>query len=469
MTLLTLVCLVITACSAPPSQEPPASQEPPVALNAEEQADGFQPLFDGRSLAGWRGFRNTELPDSWVVERGTLHFRPVGGRGDLVTVEQFGDFELRLEWKISEGGNSGIMFRVTEEQNRPWKTGPEMQVLDDAGHRDGQNPETSAGANYALHAPTSQAVRPVGEWNEVRLRVQGPRVEHWLNGRLIVDYRLWSPEWEARVRETRFAQHPDYGRSRTGHIALQDHGNEVWFRNLRIRPLEAYEPDPAEPAILVFSRTAGFRHGSIPAGTEAIRELGRLHGFRVDATEDPARFAPETLAGYDAVVFLNTTGDVLNQGQQAALEAYLESGRGFVGVHAATDCEYDWPWYGDLVGAYFASHPAVQEARIEIRDRSHPSTAHLPGEWRRTDEWYDFREPLDPGVSVLLSLDESSYDGGQMGEHPIAWYHEYGGGRAWYTGFGHTDDTFREPLVLEHLLGGIEWAAGFQEGEARGH
>jgi len=462
MTLLSLLCVAFAAC-IPHA----ASQEAASALSPEEQAAGFRPLFDGESLAGWRGFRDVQVPDSWIAEDGTLHFRRAGGRGDLMTVEQFGDFELRLEWKISEGGNSGIVFRVTDAQNQTWKTGPEMQVLDDAGHRDGRNPKTSAGANYALHAPTSQVVRPVGEWNEVRLRVQGPRVEHWLNGRLVVDYELWSPEWEALVRETKFADHPDYGRSPRGHLALQDHGNEVWFRNLRVRLLEPYEPEPAGPRVLVFSRTTSFRHGSIPAGTEAIRDLGRLNGFQVDATEDPARFTAEALSEYDAVVFLNSTGDVLDEDQQAVFEGYLAAGGGFIGVHAATDCEYEWPWYGDLVGAYFASHPAIQEARIEIRDRSHPSTRHLPEAWLRTDEWYDFREPLDPGVNVLLALDESSYEGGQMGEHPIAWYHEYGGGRAFYTGFGHTDETFQEPLFLEHLLGGIAWAAEFQEGEAR--
>src|SRR5690606_18918756 len=163
----------------------------------------------------------------------------------------------------------------------------------------------------------------------------------------------------------------------------------------------------------------------------------------------------------EAVVFLSTTGDVLNDEQQAAFEAYIQDGGGYAGIHAASDTEYDWPWYGDLVGAYFDSHPAIQEATVEVEDHAHPSTAHLPQEWVRTDEWYNFQDNPRGDVHVLAALDEETYDGGGMGaDHPIAWCHDYDGGRAWYTGGGHTSESFTDPEFVQHLLGGIQTAAG---------
>ena len=219
--------------------------------------------------------------------------------------------------------------------------------------------------------------------------------------------------------------------------------------------------------VLVFSRTAGFRHASIPVGVQAITRLGEEHGFTVDASEFPDVFTDENLTRYDAVVFLSTTGDILNDAQQDAFERFIRSGKGFVGIHAAADTEYDWEWFGELVGAYFMSHPRVQPARLAVLDRLHPSTAHLPVIWTRTDEWYDYRVSPRGQVHVLITLDEQSYEGGRMGhDHPIAWCHNYDGGRAWYTGGGHTAESFAEPLFLEHLLGGIRWAAGAAEGDA---
>jgi cytochrome c len=215
-----------------------------------------------------------------------------------------------------------------------------------------------------------------------------------------------------------------------------------------------------EFAVLLFSKTAEFRHASIPAGIAAIRDMGEAHGFRVDATEDATAFTGENLARYQAVVFFNTTGNVLDDKQQAAFESYVRKGHGFVGIHSATDTEYDWPWYGALVGVYFRRHPAIQRATLFV-DRSHLSTAHLPVRWQRTDEWYNFRQELDPDVQVLIRLDEGSYSGGSMGaNHPISWCHEFDGGRAWYTALGHQPEAYAEPLFLEHLLGGIRWAAG---------
>lgn len=185
----------------------------------------------------------------------------------------------------------------------------------------------------------------------------------------------------------------------------------------------------------------------------------------MDWTEDPATFADATLSEYRVVIFLSTTGDVLNVAQQAAFERYIQTGNGYVGIHSASDTEYDWPWYGGLVGAYFSNHPSIQPGTIHVEDRSHPSTASLPETWLRTDEWYDFRTNPRGTVRVLATLDEASYSGGGMGtDHPISWYHEYDGGRAWYTAGGHTVESFSEPLFLEHILGGILDAAGVERG-----
>ena len=223
-----------------------------------------------------------------------------------------------------------------------------------------------------------------------------------------------------------------------------------------------YGPQTGPDRILVFSRTTGFRHSSIEPGIAALQNLGAANGFAVDATEDAGQFTTANLSRYKAVVFLSTTGDVLNEAQQAAFMTYIHNGGGFVGIHAASDTEHGWPWYGGLVGAYFASHPAPAQARIRVENRNHPSTSTLPDPWVRFDEWYDFEQnPRSQGVTVLLTLDETSYSGGQMGaDHPIAWYHEYEGGRAWYTAGGHMDESFSEPAFLEHLLGGIRYAAG---------
>jgi cytochrome c len=226
----------------------------------------------------------------------------------------------------------------------------------------------------------------------------------------------------------------------------------------------AATPAPGSFSVLVFTKTAGFRHGSIDAGVAAIRELGAAHGFSVTHTEDAAVFSDEGLAGHRAVIFLLTSGDVLGDGQQAAFERYIRAGGGYAGVHSASDTEYDWPWYGGLVGAYFADHPAIQPAELLVADASHPATAGLPARWARADEWYNFRGPLGPEVRVLLTIDEASYSGGSMGaNHPMSWQQRYDGGRSWYTALGHTEESYGEPHFLAHLAGGILWAAGKDE------
>jgi len=220
--------------------------------------------------------------------------------------------------------------------------------------------------------------------------------------------------------------------------------------------------------VLVFTKTAGFRHDSIPVGVTTIKELGQMHGFSVSRTEDASVFRPKRLGRFGAVVFLNTSGDVLDPAQQAAFRSYIRHGGSWVGLHAASDTEYDWPFYGHLLGAYFANHPAMQPAAIDVTDRSHPSTRPLPARWTRTDEWFNFRSNPRGSVHVLATLDESTYSGGTMGaDHPTAWCHRVKGGRGWYTGGGHTIESYSEPLFRKHLLGGILWAAGLAKGGCR--
>lgn len=215
------------------------------------------------------------------------------------------------------------------------------------------------------------------------------------------------------------------------------------------------------PRILVFSRHADFVHTSIPAGMTMVQKLGAANGFEVDTTKDASAFTEDNLAKYSAVVFLSTTGNVLNRRQEAAFERYIQAGGGFVGIHAATDTEYDWGWYGRLVGAYFVSHPEQQQARFVIKDRSHPSTVFFADSvWQRFDELYNFKW-ISPDIHVLVTIDETSYKGGIHGAmHPMSWYHDYDGGRAFYTALGHTEGTYGEELFEKHLLGGIQYAIG---------
>jgi len=204
--------------------------------------------------------------------------------------------------------------------------------------------------------------------------------------------------------------------------------------------------------VLIFSK--------IETGKAALKQLSTANGYRAAFSEDASIFSDQRLSEFEVIVFLSTTGDILNKKQQAAMERFIQSGRGFVGIHSATDTEYDWPWYNKLVGAYFADHPpGVHQAEIK-KTNKHRSTSHLPENWSRIDEWYNFKS-VNPETIKILNLDESTYTGGTMGaEHPIAWYHEFDGGRAWYTAGGHTKESFSEAHFMTHVLEGIKYAAG---------
>lgn len=234
-----------------------------------------------------------------------------------------------------------------------------------------------------------------------------------------------------------------------------------------VAPAVPAAADAAQYSVLVFSKTTGYRHASIPAGIAAIKKLGQDNGFSVDATEDDTQFTDANLAKYDAVIFLSTTGDPVTRPEaKAAFERYIQAGGGYLGIHAASDSGYTWAWYGGLVGAYFRDHPAIQQALVRVVGQGTEATRDLPNKWWRTDEWYNFQTNPRGAVRVLTTIDESTYNpvgytGGSMGEdHPMSWCHRYDGGRAVYTAFGHTDASYTEPLFLMHLLGAIKMAAG---------
>jgi hypothetical protein len=239
--ILTIAAALTCIAGGLAAQAPERPQAPVTAkfvdntLTSEEKSGGWKLLFDGTTTNGWRGFKQKTPPAGWQVIDGTL--TRVGEGGDLMTAAQYASFELRLEWKVPPGGNSGVMFRVSEDALETYHTGPEMQILDNARHRDGKNPLTSAGACYALYAPSKDVTRPVGTWNSIRLIVDGNNVQHWLNDVLVVRYELGSPDWTSKVAASKFNEWPQFGRNARGHLVLQDHGDRVAFRNIKIREI----------------------------------------------------------------------------------------------------------------------------------------------------------------------------------------------------------------------------------------
>jgi hypothetical protein len=225
---------MLTGCGG--ASDGASSQENPQnMLTPSEREAGWRLLFDGKTTRGWRGYRKDSMPAGWQVVDGAL--TRVAPAGDIVTIEQFDNFELSLEWRVAPGGNSGIFYRVTEDGEHPWHSGPEMQVLDDAAHADGRSPLTSAGALYGLYPAPRGVSKPAGEWNAARIVLNGSHVEHWLNGTKVVEAELGSPDWQARVARSKFDTLPRYGRNQSGHIGLQDHGDRVEYRNIKLRVL----------------------------------------------------------------------------------------------------------------------------------------------------------------------------------------------------------------------------------------
>ncbi|MFT4175103.1 MAG: ThuA domain-containing protein [Luteolibacter sp.] len=351
-----------------------------------------------------------------------------------------------MECQVQEGDTGDFHLLWKEDK-------PSMEIsVKPNGHKgpDGRRVFDPAGEKLIRQTGSVQRFPEMDhltEWNRVTVEVSGNSVRHLVNGTL--------------NNAAENLLYPDGKPLDSGKIALQVEGAEMFYRNVTISPI-TWPADHAPFSVLVFSKTAAFRHDSIPDGVDAIRRLGETYGFSVDHTEDSKEFTAEKLAKYKVVIFLSTTGDVLDDPQQQVFEKYIHAGGGFAGIHAASDTEYDWPWFGQLVGAYFAGHPKQQTADLHLVDENSTSTAMLPRKWTRYDEWYNFKKgPDDKKVHVLMRIDEKSYKGGKMGEnHPMSWQHEFDGGRAWFTALGHTKESFTEPLFLMHLLGGIQYAAG---------
>jgi hypothetical protein len=233
--LLVALAGACTTQSAQNSQPGAAMSGEANVLSSAQRAQGWRLLFDGRTLAGWRGYKSPAPPAGWQAADGMLV--RTGGGGDLVTAEQFRNFDLELEWMVRDGGNSGIFYRAAPGQDEIYFSAPEMQVLDDAKHRDGQSPLTSAGSVYGLYPAPRGIVKPAGEWNRARVLVDGNHVEHWLNGQRIAAYELNGAEWKQKVAASKFSAWPAYGQATSGFIGLQDHGDWVAYRNIRIRVL----------------------------------------------------------------------------------------------------------------------------------------------------------------------------------------------------------------------------------------
>ncbi|MFT4177742.1 MAG: ThuA domain-containing protein [Luteolibacter sp.] len=427
-----------------------------------------------------------------VREDGTVHVLdiPVTGKpeefGYFATRDDYRNYRLHFDYKWGEKKfeprgkaprNSGLLYHIIGE-DRLWPGCVEYQVQEgDTGDfhllwRDTrptmdapvESAEQVKGRRFVF-SPQGEWVRGTTssvqrnpkmdhakEWNRCVLEVRGTESRHFVNGTLN-NAASNLKDFEGKPLDS-------------GRIAFQVEGAEIFYRNISIAPITwPLEHEPFR--VLVFSKTEKFRHDSIGTGAEALRKLGDSFGFEVAHTENADDFTEEKLRDFRVVVFLSTSGDVLNPAQQTAFEGFIRSGGGFVGIHSACDTEYDWPWFGELVGAYFSNHPAQQTADLYLTDETSTSTSMLPRKWTRKDEWYNFRKNPDPAkVQVLLRVDESSYKGGRMGEsHPISWQHEFDGGRSWFTALGHTKESFHEPLFLMHVLGGIQYAAGIPAAE----
>lgn len=419
---------------------------------------------DIAARAGWRPVTDVSFAKdgtATVVPGAGVLFDPTGDARHLYTIDTHGDLEVSGEFLLAPGSTATLGLLARYDVRFGPRASSEGLAVGDPGTILGAEPGT--GIPPRIGIPCAP-----GTWHRFSVTLRAPRfdargvrtaparfVRVVLDGVVLqVDVDVPAPSAGA----------PDFELTR-GPFALRSGGGPVAYRHLVARELSPDRgptaPDPFPVGrVVVFTRTTGFRHPSITAGIETFLRLGRQFGFPVVPTEDPSALVRH-LDGTDVVVFLNTTGDILDEAQQAAFESYVRGGGGVVGIHSAADTEYEWPFYGRMMGAYFSGHPAVQEATVQVVDRAHPATAMLPATWPRTDEWYNYRARPAEDVRILATLDVESYEGSDMGAgHPIVWCHAFGGGRVIYTGGGHTKSSFEEPFFRAHLLGAMRWAAG---------
>ncbi|MBI1902678.1 MAG: ThuA domain-containing protein [Planctomycetia bacterium] len=479
----------------------------PAAARAQDEKQntppkGFTALFNGKDLAGWKGLvgnpktraamskeqlaeaqktADQKMRDHWAAEEGVLVF---DGKGDSIcTAKDYGDFELYVDWKIEPKGDSGIYLRGT----------PQVQIWDPDGAA--QNKVGSGGLfNNQKNPkdPLARADKPVREWNTFFIRMAGERVTIHLNGQLVVDNTVLENYWER--------DKPIYA---TGQIELQNHGNTLYFRNIYVRelvtaeqaekigesaPLKARAEPKSPRTVLAYTRAAGFVHSSIPHGAHAVDRLGRQTGaFKVVVSDDREMFAPDRLKEFDAVVLCNTTGNWLEPRKEdlegkspeeqqklkdrtevlkKSLVEFVRGGKGLAGFHSASDSNYNWPEFGDMIGGYFDGHPWHEKVAVKVEESSHPLLAVFQGQgFDVTDEIYQFKTPYSrDNLRVLLSLDASRFDVSkgkrQDKDFAVAWVHEYGQGRVFYSSLGHREEIYWNPKLLQFYLDGIQYALG---------
>lgn len=347
-------------------------------LTPAEKAAGWTMLFDGVSTDAWRGYRKAEFPtQGWTIENGTLKVNAGGGGGDIITKEQYGDFELVLEWKVAPGANSGIMYRVSEQHDYPWQTGPEYQILDDAGYNVEPTHVHASGSLYDLYPPAEgKKMMPVGEFNTTRIRLKDNRLEHWLNGVKVVEVNIASEAWAERIAQSKFAGYEGFGVLPKGHLALQDHGNDVWFRNIRVRHLD--QPLPNENNLLAGNSlsklTAHLNDGA------SMSSVFRMEGDVLNCSGTPAgyirtkdqftnfvlklewRWDPETKATGNSGVLVRTVGE--DKVWPKCIEAQL---------HADSA--------GDLLALGGATMQGEPSRTRGIRTSKTHHAENAPGEW----------------------------------------------------------------------------------------
>ena len=451
-------------------------------LSAPAAEEGWVDLFNGRDQTGWVQHGGAAR---YTVEDGVLVGRTVLNTGNsfLCTEKDYDHFILELEFKVHPALNSGVQIRsqwtppaegggrkdqavkgaggrvfgyqceidMDDVRGRWWTAG-----LYDEARRGWLHPGKLGGDEKAFTIQGKEVSKP-GEWNRLRIEANGDLIKTWLNG---------APRAEIRDRLTP-----------RGFIGLQVHGvggdkkkegMEIRFRNIRLQPLAAGD---AGLAVLVYTKNGkGFVHDNIAACAEVIRQLGQAHGFSVNVSSNAAVFADDSLKKYRALIFDNTNNEIFDtEGQKAAFQRFIRAGGGCVGIHSACGSERDWPWFGQLIGGTFKVHPKFQPFTIKVLDRQHPSTTAYPAEtFTWADEFY-FLEKMPADLHILLAgdlakldfPDKTKYRTEKYGDwHPLAWCHEFDGGRAWYTALGHKQEAYSDPIFQQHLLGGIQWAMG---------
>lgn len=460
------------------------------AAEAENENEGWTILLNGGSLDAWRGYKKDAPTEGWRVEDGVL--KHSSGAGDLITREKYGDFDFRFEWRVVKGGNSGVVYRLSETDGPPYMTGPEYQILDNVAHADGMSALTSAGALYAMYPPAEDVTRPVGKWNQGRIVIKNNKVQHWLNGKKLLEAEWGSDDWKAKIAASKFANWKGFGRNDRGHISLQDHGGQAEFKDIRIKRLDAPKASNRESAatrsarILFVTQSAGFKHSTVTRkptdlshSERVMTELGVRSGlFRVDCTQDvETDFTPERLRDYDIVMFF-TTGAMYDESRilpipKETLDWFLndwlkQPGHGFLGVHSATDTFHDYEPFWDMIGGTFDGHPWKSEetVTVAVQDRTHPASAPWGEAFEITDEIYQFRHWQPEKVRVLMSLDMAKTSLKKPYHVPVLWVKNYGDGRVMHMSLGHREDVWSNPNYQESLLGGIRWMMGLAEGDA---